>query len=240
MNETIGKIRQLLDDLEKQSLSENEAIFLKDFSALEVPGIIKDMVDYLFPLLEPLECVFYMYLFRISIVEHGQQTCRASMSGLQKGVVKSGYRNATAATIGDQTIRAALTHLEEIGAIQKAGDVSRNGTLYKIMLPEEIEQCRKLMQEKQNQEAAPAIDENKELDFYNNKDNRVKIFERDNWQCKYCGKQLTRFTATLDHVKPVSAGGGNDYDNILTACLQCNSKKNRKPLGDFMADSIPS
>jgi hypothetical protein len=89
MNETIGKIRQLLDDLEKQSLSENEAIFLKEFSALELPAIIKDIVDYLFPLLGVYECVFYMFLFRISVVEHGQQSCRVSTRGMQNGIVQS-------------------------------------------------------------------------------------------------------------------------------------------------------
>jgi hypothetical protein len=238
MNETIGKIRQLLNDLESQSPSENEATLLKEFSALELPAIIKDIVDYLFPLLETYECVFYMYMFRISIVEHGQQSCRTSTRGMQEGVVQSARTNTPERAISLQKVQKTLTNLEKIGAIQKTGDTNREGTLYKIMLPEEIEQCRKLMQEKQDKEAAPVIDENKELDFYNNKDNRAKIFERDNWQCKYCGKQLTRFTATLDHVKPVSAGGGNDYENLLTACLQCNSKKNRKPLGDFMADSI--
>ena len=67
-------------------------------------------------------------------------------------------------------------------------------------------------------------------------ENRHKIFERDSYKCAYCDKQLTRFTATLDHVTPVSAGGDNNYDNVITACLQCNSQKTGKPLGDFLAD----
>jgi 5-methylcytosine-specific restriction endonuclease McrA len=62
------------------------------------------------------------------------------------------------------------------------------------------------------------------------------VFERDSYKCHYCGKQLTRFTATLDHLKPVSEGGDNSFDNLLTACLNCNSRKNRKAVGDFLAD----
>ncbi len=86
-------------------------------------------------------------------------------------------------------------------------------------------------------EEPPSIDI--EADFYNVRENRHKIFERDGYMCVYpdCGKQLTRFTATLDHVKPVSAGGNNSYDNLVTACLSCNSRKTGKPFGDFLADN---
>ncbi len=37
-------------------------------------------------------------------------------------------------------------------------------------------------------------------------------------------------------LKPVSEGGDNSYDNLVTACLSCNSRKTGKLLGDFMAD----
>jgi len=36
-------------------------------------------------------------------------------------------------------------------------------------------------------------------------------------------------------VKPV-ASGDNSFDNLVTACLECNSKKNNKRLGDYLAD----
>ena len=51
---------------------------------------------------------------------------------------------------------------------------------------------------------------------------------------------ITRFTATLDHVTPVAEGGDNSFDNLLTACLSCNSQKNVRPVGDFIADKNPS
>lgn len=74
------------------------------------------------------------------------------------------------------------------------------------------------------------------VDYYNVRENRHQIFERDGYKYAYCSKQLTRFTATLDHIKPVSEGGDNSYDNVTTACLACNSEKTGKPLGDFLAD----
>jgi 5-methylcytosine-specific restriction endonuclease McrA len=66
------------------------------------------------------------------------------------------------------------------------------------------------------------VDVAKDLDYYNARENRLKVFERDACICKYCAKQLTRFTATLDHVQPVSQGGDNSIGNLVTACLHCN------------------
>ena len=82
---------------------------------------------------------------------------------------------------------------------------------------------------------APVAASEREADFYNVRANRVMIYQRDGYQCQYCGNQLTRFTATLDHVRPVKEGGDNSLDNLLTACLKCNSKKNFQALGDFVA-----
>jgi 5-methylcytosine-specific restriction endonuclease McrA len=85
---------------------------------------------------------------------------------------------------------------------------------------------------------AAEIDVEHEADFYNVRENRLKVYERDNYKCRYCSKQLTRFTATLDHLTPVTAGGDNSFGNLLTACLDCNSRKNARPVGDFLAGQV--
>jgi 5-methylcytosine-specific restriction endonuclease McrA len=100
-------------------------------------------------------------------------------------------------------------------------------------LPEEIASCREAMSKAQ-QEKLPQIDPKREADFYNIKENRLKVFERDKYRCHHCGKQLTRFSATLDHLNPVSQGGDNSYGNLITACLQCNSQRGAQPLMDFL------
>ncbi|MEM9927334.1 MAG: HNH endonuclease [Cyanobacteria bacterium P01_D01_bin.50] len=52
--------------------------------------------------------------------------------------------------------------------------------------------------------------------------NRREVLKRDNHRCQYCGstKHLT-----LDHVIPRSKGGQHTWDNVVTACERCNSKK---------------
>jgi 5-methylcytosine-specific restriction endonuclease McrA len=107
------------------------------------------------------------------------------------------------------------------------------GTLYRVHLPEEIPLCREAMAKIQK-EQLPKIDPKREADFYNIKENRIKVFERDKYLCHYCKKLLTRFSATLDHIQPVSKGGDNSYDNLVTACLLHNSQRNPPPIMNYL------
>lgn len=51
------------------------------------------------------------------------------------------------------------------------------------------------------------------------------VFLRDGYTCQYCGTTVTRSTATLDHVLPVSHGGKTTFENTVTACGNCNALK---------------
>ncbi len=130
-------------------------------------------------------------------------------------------------------LRCAFCGLLKKGAISLAGDVNREGTPYRLHLAEEIALCREAMSLAQR-EQLPHVDPKRELDFYNIKENRLKVFERDKYLCHYCKKQLTRFSATLDHIQPVSKGGDNSYENLATACLLHNSQRNAQPIMDYL------
>ncbi len=235
MSEKIQKIRDLLNELEAETSDDNKNAFLRDFSALELPAILRDAVDFLFPQVEPYEASFYIYLLRNSMLAQGKQYIRVSTRGLMSGVVKSASGQSTSISL--QKVREILQTLEKLGAIQKQGEPNKEGTLYKVFLPEEIDCCREAMKQAVNRETeGKNIDVEKEADFYNIKENRVRVYERDGYQCGYCKKLLTRFTATLDHIKPVCEGGDHSFDNLKTACLDCNSRKNKKMVGDFLVD----
>ena len=51
---------------------------------------------------------------------------------------------------------------------------------------------------------------------------RQNIFKRDGNQCQYCGSSDH---LTLDHVIPKSRQGRTSWDNLITACKYCNSKR---------------
>lgn len=54
---------------------------------------------------------------------------------------------------------------------------------------------------------------------------RFNIFNRDNWTCQYCGKKKRSEDLNLDHVVPIAQGGIKSWENIVTACIPCNSRK---------------
>ena len=48
------------------------------------------------------------------------------------------------------------------------------------------------------------------------------VFERDWHACVYCG---SRDDLQVDHAVPLSRGGSNGFENLITACERCNLSK---------------
>jgi 5-methylcytosine-specific restriction endonuclease McrA len=55
---------------------------------------------------------------------------------------------------------------------------------------------------------------------------RQAVLARDEGTCYYCGTRSGRMTC--DHQIPVSRGGSSTLDNLVAACLNCNSAKATK------------
>lgn len=55
------------------------------------------------------------------------------------------------------------------------------------------------------------------------------LFARDGYRCQYCGRHRSALRSreflTRDHVQPISAGGDNSWENVVTACSVCNNRK---------------
>ena len=51
---------------------------------------------------------------------------------------------------------------------------------------------------------------------------RYEVLGRDDYKCVHCGSNQG---LTIDHIKPVLHGGGNEADNLQTLCKPCNSRK---------------
>lgn len=54
---------------------------------------------------------------------------------------------------------------------------------------------------------------------------RFEIFKRDDFTCQYCGRKAPEVKLTIDHKKAQSAGGGDEKENLLTCCEDCNMGK---------------
>lgn len=51
---------------------------------------------------------------------------------------------------------------------------------------------------------------------------RFNVFLRDRFSCQYCG---SREDLTFDHLLPRSRGGHTTWENVVTACSNCNLRK---------------
>lgn len=56
----------------------------------------------------------------------------------------------------------------------------------------------------------------------------IRVLLRD--PCSYCGGK----GGSIDHIVPVDAGGTNDWWNLTSACLSCNSRKRTRTLLHFL------
>lgn len=63
----------------------------------------------------------------------------------------------------------------------------------------------------------------------------IDIFNRDNWICGICGETIDKkikcpepMSGVIDHIVPVSKGGGSEKSNLQAAHFICNGKKSNK------------
>ena len=55
--------------------------------------------------------------------------------------------------------------------------------------------------------------------------NNRTLFKRDANLCLYCGNRYMTRDLTRDHIKPMSQGGLDTWNNVATACRRCNNFK---------------
>lgn len=78
---------------------------------------------------------------------------------------------------------------------------------------------------------------------------RKMVFDRDKGKCQICEKELTmeldisddgigawypKNYYTIDHIKPVSKDGKNNYENLRLLCRTCNCMKHNREADDFI------
>lgn len=54
---------------------------------------------------------------------------------------------------------------------------------------------------------------------------RHDILVKTHNKCAHCGKELTKYTMTVDHYIPISKGGKSNFKNLYPLCQECNLEK---------------
>lgn len=176
----------------------------------EPSDLLPILVDAVLPLLKPYEFSLYLLLLRGTDFRGGELRVgkRTLSARLGKGTRSIGANY--------QHVTAKLNNLAAGGFIT-VGDTTREGTLYRVLLPESVPAVREMIAARET----PV----EELDYFTDPGLRRELMDRDKWTCRYCGEVVTAMTATLDHIVPQSRGGPNTPENLTTACLTCNSIK---------------
>lgn len=77
----------------------------------------------------------------------------------------------------------------------------------------------------------------------NNKSDRLRIWNKTNGHCWYCGRELVLEegtgdrqcinTFTVDHLIPLSRSGRDEISNKVPACFRCNKRKANRTLDEY-------
>src|SRR5579862_4141273 len=181
MNERVEKIRRLLRELEAE-MATGVRIDGSDATESQLAVIVQQVVDDLQPLLTPYDAAFYWFLFRHSIAKDGDPHLRVSTRQLRTAVVKSSYSQAEENPVSFGKVQETLRALESVGAIRKEGEPNRDGTLYRVLIPREIEACLQFRAERTASEQEfkfPPSDRDDE----SRRANRTTAYERDGYIC---------------------------------------------------------
>jgi hypothetical protein len=60
---------------------------------------------------------------------------------------------------------------------------------------------------------------------------RFEVLRRDEYTCRYCGRRAPNVRLHVDHKLAWSRGGSDDFDNLVTACADCNLGKGARSVG---------
>jgi hypothetical protein len=178
---------------------------------IDTTSIIKDLVDFLLPILSPIEVSVYLFLLRNTYIETGFSELRIGKRTMGEKI-KSNRSEKTEF----HYLTRVLKSLELKGCI-KIGEATIQGMLYTIILPQEVPSVKAKISEM----STMAVEE----DYFRDPEKRKILFERDRWTCQYCGEKVNEYNVTLDHYIPVSKEGKDTPDNLKTCCLICNSLK---------------
>jgi 5-methylcytosine-specific restriction endonuclease McrA len=135
------------------------------------------------------------------------------------------------AHVAIDTARAAVRRLVAHGALRLV-ERNRDGHLVEVRLPDEIRGAR-LRGSKGGISVPLAVDLEK-TDFLKTCALRRAIHARERDLCFFCLRRVPRRVRSLDHVVPRAQSGRNSYRNLVSCCVDCNSRKGETPAEDFL------
>lgn len=199
---------------------------------LNCARVWKHLDDFVVPnlALNVFDRAVYSFLLRHSQLE-GKRRLHFSIAWLANGV-----------RVSEGAARPAIHRLLDRGALRLV-QRSKAGHLVEVLLPEEISAAFPRFSGSRlpfragsrpirgSAKRSVHIDE---LDFFRTPSLRKAIHAREGGSCFYFLRHLNSAVQCLDHVVPQARLGSNSYRNLVSSCLECNSRKAQIPPADFL------
>src|SRR6266404_2740767 len=153
---------------------------------------------------------------------------------------------ALARTLGPSigAARQAVRRLDELGALRVL-ERSKSGHLAEMRLPEKIRAIRLGKNGASmvvgvtgavglGAAGEPLASTLETTDFLKTWALRKAIHDRERGACFYCLRRTLANVRCLDHVVPRVRFGRNSYRNLVSCCIECNTRKGDRPAPDFL------
>jgi hypothetical protein len=141
--------------------------------------------------------------------------------------------------VGIGAARQAVRRLDELGALRVLKR-NKTGHFAEMRLPEKIRALGPdgngalLTTEAVAAAGEPAAATLETTDFLKTWALRKAIHDRERGGCFYCLRRTPANVHGLDHVVPRVRFGRNSYRNLVSCCLECNSRKGDRAARDFL------
>jgi hypothetical protein len=189
---------------------------------MDLEKFIIQFHDYLAPKLDTYEQAIYLYIFRHSRLIGKDETVigfKSARSRMACGVGEKGK------PMSENSAYRKLKSLEAKGCLQIISS-EHTGTRIRLLLPHEITGMLSTPKEEQKLSV-------EEMDFFNDSTNRKLILEREGHRCFYCFCFLNKDNYVVEHIVS-RPDGDNSYRNVVAACRQCNNRKGKSSVEDFL------
>ncbi|HKC01360.1 MAG TPA: HNH endonuclease, partial [Terriglobales bacterium] len=110
----------------------------------------------------------------------------------------------------------------------------KSGHLAEMRLPEKIRAIRPGRNGAFQVAGEPPASTLESTDFLKTWALRKTIHDRERGACFYCLRRTPGKVRCLDHVVPRVRFGRNSYRNLVSCCIECNTRKGDCPASDFL------
>lgn len=189
----------------------NAELVCKQFEDALAPRLRLNMTD---------RAVYY-HLLRHSHLE-GKSRIQFSKSWLARNL-----------SLSEDTVRVSLRRLIEHRAVRLVKR-SREGHVVDVLLPPEVPAAIPPDGPTPGAASSNRAANVEDFNFTRSPALRRAIHARERGFCFYCRRRMPQEMRCVDHVVPRSRMGSNSYRNLVSCCLDCNTRKGERSAGDFL------